>query len=709
MGKARAAGVALLLGLAACSGGESSSGDGVTEVETRAGAAAGGKQAVQGLEPLPRGPWTELAQALVQARGLDGSVAATREILARGGIATTDGERILAAARGPASRLQATPAETVGLAMQARYRAHAGALTVSELAQMLETLGWPFPDAEPEDDAQGAPNPFSPEDGERYRELVQQERDARREAKRLAQRAASEAEDAAREAAAAADAERVAAIQAATQAWQEARQAASRAPAAGRADAEAAVKVAWDARQAAIEARNQARIAATEARDRQRARVLADGEGGYLRERIQRRIGPDHRQGERMMAMLGEWVRRAAEHPEDPESFTPLFLAEMARLQDAPVDLLGSHYVRPARGDGAEIDLRGAPRAQQLRWTLLEIELFAAAFDRRAGRSAPARGLATRLADALLPAAHAGSPCDDFKQWLDSQTEGFGGDAANAGTGMATGKAMDAVAGTMMGSATQEAFGKAMSALGMVAKLAKLAAFYRDEQASVTPEPLSVHKPTGDMKLVWFVARAGISKEEWDEYEKAMGEASKIDRSVRDCMDMMGLPRFADAVDVANDAEKWWVEWELTDGGGNHAWYNLRASKFDQPGRFAMKMKRESESTAVAKLGVDVRPESAHHGKLVRAYATAEARIDAAGMPSPASLIAAMFGGPAGVADAILELLTGWYQEMNMPKAYGTMEIEYHCPRPGRLHRGKNEGDGAGDPGPDNCLLSAQK
>ena len=76
--------------------------------------------------------------------------------------------------------------------------------------------------------------------------------------------------------------------------------------AAGRADAEAAVKVAWDARQAAIEARNQARIAATEARDRQRARVLADGEGGYLRERIQRRIGPDHRQGERMMAMLGE-------------------------------------------------------------------------------------------------------------------------------------------------------------------------------------------------------------------------------------------------------------------------------------------------------------------------------------------------------------------------------------------------------------------
>src|SRR3546814_18837946 len=74
--------------------------------------------------------------------------------------------------------------------------------------------------------------------------------------------------------------------------------------------------------------------------------LVAGSERKYLAERIQRRIGPDHRQGERVMAMLGDWVRDAAENPDDPESFTQLFLADMARLQDIPVALLGSHLAR---------------------------------------------------------------------------------------------------------------------------------------------------------------------------------------------------------------------------------------------------------------------------------------------------------------------------------------------------------------------------
>lgn len=711
MGKARMAALAALLGLAACSGGDSPASsqagpgaDAPRTIDTAATAAVG-------LEPLPQGAWTDLARALVAARDLDGSVDATREILARGGIATTDGERILTAAIGPASHLQASPGETVGLAMQARHRAHAGALTISELAQMLETLGWPFPDADPEGDAQGVPDFIAPEDADGYRALLDAERESAQEIERNARRMAIEAEDAAREAAAAADRQRVKAIQDATLAWQEARQAASKAPPAEREAAAAAVQAALAARQAAIEARNRARKESTEARDRMRASGVAGIERKYLAERIQRRIGPDHRQGERVMAMLGDWVRDAAANPDDPESFTPLFLAEMARLQDTPVDLLGSHLARPGRGKGAEVDLRGAPRAQQLRWTLLEIELFAAAFDRRAGNAPPRRSMATRVADVLLPPAHAASACDDFKAWLDSQTEGFGGDVANTAGGIATGAVIDAAAGTIMDATTQEAFGRAMSALGMVAKLAKLAAFYGNEQATVTPEPVSAHKPVGDMKLVWFTARAGISAEEWAEYQRAMGDAAAIDRSARDCLEMAGLPRFNDAVDVAKEAEKWWIVWRLTDGGGNHVYINYKASKFDQGGRFAMRMKRESESTAAARLGVDIRPERGHTGTVARAYATAEARVDAAGMPSPSSLIAGLFGGPTGLADVLLELLTGWYQEMNMPKAYGTMEIEYHCPRPGRLHRstGREVADGGGDPGPDNCLLSAGK
>ena len=163
MGKARTLALVAVLGLVACGGGDKS-GDGDAAARRGSSAAAGESPAALGVEPLPQGKWTELARALVHARTRDGSMDATREILARGGIATTDGDRLLAEAIGPASRLQATPLETVGLAMQARHRAHAGALTVSEVAQMLESLGWPFPDADPDADAYQARPALAPED-----------------------------------------------------------------------------------------------------------------------------------------------------------------------------------------------------------------------------------------------------------------------------------------------------------------------------------------------------------------------------------------------------------------------------------------------------------------------------------------------------------------------------------------------------------------
>src|SRR3546814_3192343 len=117
---------------------------------------------------------------------------------------------------------------------------------------MLETLGWPFPDADPEGDAQGVPGFIAAEDADGYRALLDAERESAQEIERNARRMAIEAEDAAREAAAAADRQRVKAIQDATLAWQEARQAASKAPPAEREAAAAAVQAALAARQAAI-------------------------------------------------------------------------------------------------------------------------------------------------------------------------------------------------------------------------------------------------------------------------------------------------------------------------------------------------------------------------------------------------------------------------------------------------------------------------
>ena len=56
----------------------------------------------------------------------------TREVLARGGIATHDGDRVLVAAIGPGTGLQATAIETIHLGPEARRRPAAGTLTAAE-------------------------------------------------------------------------------------------------------------------------------------------------------------------------------------------------------------------------------------------------------------------------------------------------------------------------------------------------------------------------------------------------------------------------------------------------------------------------------------------------------------------------------------------------------------------------------------------------
>src|SRR5207302_5517860 len=69
--------------------------------------------------------------------------------------------------------------------------------------------------------------------------------------------------------------------------------------------------------------------------------------------------------GDQLLAFLSGWVRGAQPKPDAAESFTPLFLQEMAKRQQPAVDLTDPN-VQPA----------------DVRLTLLELELVAAAFDR---------------------------------------------------------------------------------------------------------------------------------------------------------------------------------------------------------------------------------------------------------------------------------------------------------------------------------------
>jgi hypothetical protein len=667
---------------------------------------------------LPDGPWRDLAWRLVAARNLDTAVGVAREVLARGGIATFDGTRVLVAPVGPAGPFQATPLETIHLAMEARKRATAGRLTAADLAQMLEGFGWRFRAGR--DDGGGNASAHARGDVSDPEALREAEL-AERAAQQARERADGDRMEGAIESGRQAGQARVDAAQQkvreATEAWQRARQAHARAAAGEKAAAEARVKEALAARMATIEAVGAAREEARSAQSEQRTRATGSRDAAYRLERVQQRIGPDYEAGDKLLAMLAVWVREAAADPVNPRSFTPLFLAEMARLQDPPVDLLGSAFARPGRGEGPPVDLRGAPRSAQLRLTLLEVQLMAAAFNRGPGAAASTPADRPPFGRAGVVPASFGAfqdPCAILKEAMEGIGRRLGGQTGAAVGGGVGGVATSEIAGAALDKAVRsiaetgaDDFGSAMSAVGSAAKIAKLAAFYADAQIAVTVEPKSIHKPLGATELVGFTATAGISDEDWEEYERQVGPTgSDVDRAARDCLDSLGMPKFTNASDLAKEAEDWLVEWRLVEGSPPHAYYSLRTNDFFLPGRGAMKLRRSGRNSASALFVVDIRPEEKHSGRVVRAYVSARASLDAAGMPSLGTLVNPV-KGVLGLIDSLVELGAGWLHYMNMPKAYGTVEVEYHCPRPTALHpTGKPIGDGGGG-GPDDCVIAA--
>lgn len=650
------------------------------------------------LEAYPEGPWTDLAQRLTTAERLGDAVDVTREILARGGIATTDGERVLVAAIGPESPYRALTLETVNLAMEARRRRETGSLTVAEYAQMLHSFGWPVKDryghlVDPmaaRDKGTSLlgtiENPDDPIDGiERNDAWRQAQHESREQARAEDQKRkrVMEAAIAEREAQTQQRVEElVATSNSAREAERIARQALSRA----RGEARGALeKHLQEARAVSAEANaslRQARQARRQARGDIQKQYWQEEQALGDREDLMRKIGPNYRAGEQFMQFLAVWANEAAKNPEDPHSFTPLFLVEMARLQDPPLDLLGSRDLRPGRaGSDVPVDLGASPRSQQMRLTLLEMQLIGAAFARgQASGVASSRTpgnmerMASSLMDIMLSTAKAApSPemCTAFKESFGD----VGGEVVGAVGSEALGKAVETYFGAQIGDA--EALGKAMSITGTVMKVVKLAAFYKNSEVTVAADPASTHKPDEGKPTVRYTATAGVSAEALKEYEEALGAGANADRFVRDCFGTFGLPFVAEIADVAKDAENWLIEWRLTDGSPQHAWISLSNNDFYLRGKLAMKMERVSPSSAQARLVVDIRPEEQDEGDIVRAYVTARASVDAAPVPGIGMLVNTG-KGVLGLADNLVELAAGWIQTMVKPRSYATVQVEYH-------------------------------
>lgn len=370
---------------------------------------------------------------------------------------------------------------------------------------------------------------------------------------------------------------------------------------------------------------------------------------------------------QQLLAFLGAWVVTARQKPDALESFTPLFLQEMAQRQQPRVDLANPNT------DPAEARL-----------TLLEIELIVAAFDRDLQRT----GTGTAVRSAHLES----SGCAAFKEkYLGIPSKAVGSGTQKVGEYVVSGL-LEEKFGWSKGSAENggEAFGHAIEVLEMAFKVYKLIEIYASSEVTLTVDGENpVHEPPHDgaRKLVPVTAHAGIPADDWKKYQQDSVRASQEYQEIKDCLSAVGAPMPTDLTEIANSLDKWLVGWELTSGSPKYASISLDVNQFAFPGALKMALARESASSAKATLQVDI----AHESRFVELFpqapektadVTVRASVYTAEPPDPAVLAGAF--SMVGTIASLIDLSVGWVQTALPPKSTTKIHVVYRDP-PGAI------------------------
>jgi hypothetical protein len=426
-----------------------------------------------------------------------------------------------------------------------------------------------------------------------------------------------------------------------------------------------------------------------EARDRENSYRMTVDEFAQALNDLGWPFRPNPSPGEQLIDFLAAWINAAGESPSDPQSFTPLFLAEMARHQIPAVDL-----------SSGEAD----PSQAQL--SLLELQLFSAAFDRIMifpQSSIPPNQTEAHLASLSLMKTNStlaqDDPCSKFKkifygplatlplpEALGKQLSDFG---ITYNVGEALGKVMEKYG--MSG----EQFGKTMAAVNVFARISKLIEIYSSlsvEVKVVGDNP--VHKPLeGEPNLeVEFDAKVGVSDEDWKNYQQKYGELGMAaDRIARDCLSTLGIPTLANTSDIAKAVEGFAVEWRITSGSPEHA-YDSEADLQDQScsyhlGRLRCKLASFSDHSAKSSYRLDViqskppETQAVHEsGVLESSDVKVCAAVDASEAPSLSTFINGAMGG-VGIADPIAELAGGMILKLGKPEGCTRLGVTFHVQR----------------------------
>jgi hypothetical protein len=213
-----------------------------------------------------------------------------------------------------------------------------------------------------------------------------------------------------------------------------------------------------------------------------------------------------------LQQFLAGWIKAAEASPNDNASFTPLILADMAKLKQPSIDLAAADY-----------------DPQQLRFSLFELQLIGGAFNRLLPHeplfsSALGGGWLFGGSTAYADAA----PCSDAKDWLGTKT-GMAGGAITSGLEAAlsssTNKAIEEGLKQLgMTASGIENFMTGLTAMGTVSRIWKLVSIYTEGQVSVTLESdktMQKSLPSEAAQFTGYKATAGVSDEDWSAYKNA--------------------------------------------------------------------------------------------------------------------------------------------------------------------------------------------
>lgn len=387
------------------------------------------------------------------------------------------------------------------------------------------------------------------------------------------------------------------------------------------------------------------------------------------------------------------WILAARKKPKAVDAFAPLFIRADV-LSRSGVDLAAPNA-----------NIQGADFSQ------LDLILIAMSLDRTIPvskrRAAPSSRSSAPSADNFVPNPQ---KCfDATRNWLNENlptAESILSGAFNKWTGELIEHLIVGLGDPQLGLGTikpdtaefANKVGNAMTGLGILLKLQKVALLYTGIGVDVASSMTEVDVPEGGMfshGWVDFTATVGLNKATSDDYTQATGSYlgslgfRDFRKKISDCADLFGFPDpFIASSDLAEDLEKFRINWKLNinryvqwDLYGERTTWFAPVTPVRGIGELARVSPTRAAHTMYARL--DGQADWSLNPEMYRqasTWAQATARLDFSQPPDIGSL-AKLINPLGGAIDLTADAILGFVESLAQPSASAQVKVTYMVPK----------------------------